>query len=281
MTPTVQEIAEALHAPEMLSAIVIDTGQNNRVLDSGDLIVRVPRHDEARRDLAREADILAALAPSLPLSVPAPQLRTVGAHVVAVHRRLPGQPLLSLDGMNDAQKQDLARDLALFLRALHELPCEILPASATADPMAEWRDLHDEVDAKVLPLLPAAVGSSIRDRFDRFLADAPITPRTITHGDFGTGNILIESGKVSGVIDFAGCGIADPAYDLASLSAGLGDEFLALTAAHYPGIAAMRDRINFYRSAFPLLDILFGVDHGDAAALEAGLRTLTGSDAAA
>ncbi|MDH4987983.1 hypothetical protein QEZ47_21175 [Aminobacter anthyllidis] len=89
-----------------------------------------------------------------------------------------------------------------------------------------------------------------------------------------------RTGKLSAVIDFAGCGEGDPAYDLASLSAGLGDEFLALMAPQYPGIAVIRDRITFYRSTFPLLDVLFGVDHGDSAALEAGLRALTGSDEA-
>lgn len=65
----------------------------------------------------------------------------------------------------------------------------------------------------------------------------------------------------------------------ASLSAGLSDDVLVLMAPHYPDIAAMRDRIAFYRSTFPLLDILFGVDHGDAASLEAGLRSLTAGDA--
>jgi len=278
MRPTAEEIAEALHQPEILSATVIDSGQNNRILDTGKFIVRIPRHDEARRDLAREADVLAALAPMLPVPVPTPELRTVGAHVVAVHRKLPGQPLHSLDGMDEAQKQDLARDLALFLRALHALPGDFLPDAASTDPMAEWRDLLSQVEAKALPLLPAAVGNSIRDSFIRFLGRAPDAPRTITHGDFGTGNILIDNGKVSGVIDFAGCGVGDPAYDLASLSAGLGDDVLALMPPHYPGIAAMRDRIAFYRGTFPLLDVLFGVDHGDAHALEAGLRSLAAGD---
>ncbi|WP_192569148.1 aminoglycoside phosphotransferase family protein [Aminobacter carboxidus] len=274
MRPTVQEIAQALQAAELLSAAFIDSGQNNLVLDAGDLIVRVPRHDEARRDLAREAGILAVLAPRLPWPVPAPHLRSVGAHVVAVHRKVAGEPLLSLAGMTDKQKLELARDLALFLRALHAMPVELLPAAAATDTMAEWRELRDKLDAKALPLLPADTGAAIRARFDRFLGNGRDTPRAIIHGDFGTGNILVHNGQVSGVIDFAGCGEGDPAYDLASLSAGLGDEFLMLMASHYPGIAAMSDRITFYRSTFPLLDLLFGVEHGDAAALEAGLRAL-------
>lgn len=271
--PTVQQIAEALQEPEMLTAAVIDSGQNNRILDTGQLIVRVPRHDEARSDLVREATVLAALAPRLPLPVPAPEVLGVAAHVVAVHRRLPGEPLLSLDGMNDAQKHELACDLALFLRALHALPCEILPTSAPTDSMAEWRDLFGQVEAGVLPLIPQDVGASIAAQFDRFLANGPY-PRTIIHGDFGTGNILVHADRVSGVIDFSECGVGDPAYDFASLSAGLGDGFLDLMRACYPGIAGMAERILFYRSTFPLLDALFGLEHGDAKVLEAGLEAL-------
>lgn len=270
--PTVHEIAEALDQPELLFATVIDSGQNNRILDTGKIIIRIPRHDEARSDLAREAAVLAALAQRLPLPVPAPELRDVGPRVVAVHRKLVGEPLLLLDGMDDAQRQELARDLALFLRTLHALPGEILPVSALDDPMAEWRDLLGQVEARVFPLVPQAVGVSIAAQFDQFLANGPY-PRTIIHGDFGTGNILVHDHRASGVIDFSGCGIGDPAYDLASLSAGLGDGFLDLMH-DYPGIAGMAERIQFYRSTFPLLDALFGLEHGDAQALEAGLQAL-------
>lgn len=270
--PTSREIAEALDLPELLFATVIDGGQNNSILDTGKLIVRIPRHDEARSDLAREAVVLAVLAQRLPLPVPAPELRDVGPLVVAVHRKLPGEPLLSLDGMDDGQSRELARDLALFLRALHALPGEILPVSAPDDPMAEWRDLLGQVEARVFPLVPSDFGLSIAAQFDRFFANGPY-PRAVIHGDFGTGNILVHDDRASGVIDFSGCGIGDPAYDLASLSAGLGDGFLDLMR-DYPGIAGMAGRIQFYRSTFPLLDVLFGLEHGDAHALEAGLQAL-------
>lgn len=273
--PTLQQIAEALHAPEMLSASVIDTGQNNHVLASATLIVRIPRHSQEQGDLVWEARVLAALAQLLPLPVPATQLHTIGKHMAAVHARLPGKPLLSLAGLDDGQKRDLAHSLAAFLRALHAIPLDVLPAPVADDHLAEWRDLFVEVEAKLFPLVPHDIAVSIRERFESFLATGyERLRRTIIHGDFGTGNILVEGGRVSGVIDFAGCAVGDPAYDFASLSAGLGDGFVALMEPHYPGIPAMQDRIGFYRSTFALLDVLFGLEHGDANALEAGLATL-------
>lgn len=73
------------------------------------------------------------------------------------------------------------------------------------------------------------------------------------------------------MIDFAGCGLGDPAYDGASLIAGLGGPSLSQLKTHYPGLRAMAERIVFYRGTFPLSETLFGIDHGDEATLAAGI----------
>lgn len=269
-------MASALGRPEILAAAVIDTGQNNLVLDTGELIIRLPRHAGACRDLAREAEVLSALAGRLPLPIPSVNVIGFASGIAAVHPKLGGTPLLDLVGMSDALRRQLAGGLALFLRALHALPLDTLGMPAEAyDPQAEWRALLADIDQRILPLLPADIAAEVRGRFERFLSgnDLPHA-MAIIHGDFGTGNILVDDGRVSGVIDFGGCAIGDPAYDLASLSAGLGDDFLALLRPHYPGIEAISERIGFYRSTFPLLDVLFGLEHGDGAALKAGLEAL-------
>jgi aminoglycoside 2''-phosphotransferase len=193
-----------------------------------------------------------------------------------VHPKLTGTPLLDLAEMSDCWRRQLAGGLAGFLRTLHALPLDALGMPADADdPQAEWRDLFANTEEKVLPLLRADIAAAIRKKFERFLSsNNPQPAMAIIHGDFGTGNILVDNGQVSGIIDFAGCAIGDPAYDLASLSAGLGDDFLALLRPHYPGIDAMSERIGFYRSTFPLLDVLFGLEHGDDGALNAGLEAL-------
>ncbi len=276
MRPSIDEIAQALGRPEILSAEVIDTGQNNHVLEAGDLIIRIPRHDGARRDLLRETKTLAALSGRLPLPIPDSCVLTLASGIVATHTKLPGTPLLDLAGIDNAARQQLASALADFLGALHELPLDTLGVPDEADdPLTEWRSLFSDVDGKVLALLPAGIATAIRGNFERFLsAGGEQRAQAIIQGDFGTGNILVDHGRASGVIDFAGCAIGDPAYDLASLSAGLGEDFLALMRPYYPGIAAMQERIEFYRSTFPLLDVLFGLDHGDDGPLNAGLQTL-------
>jgi len=271
--PTPAEIAAALKLPP--SPKVVSTGQNNLVLDFGETIVRLPYYASGVRELAREADVLAALRPHLPPLLPVLELRDVGGHVVSMHRKLAGEPITEPGVLPREDQKTFARDLAAFLTTLHALPVSLLPDAEAVDPLAEWRELLGQCEQHAFPLLPADVVADLRQRFSAFLADPGLSARTIIHGDFGAGNILADDGRLSGVIDFAGCGIGDPAYDFASLAAGFGDDFLSLVALHTPISAAMRERMAFYRCTFPLQDVLFGVEQGDDEALQAGLRSLT------
>ena len=277
MYPIIDEIASALGRPEILSALVIDRGQNNLVLDTGELIVRIPRHNGAQADLQRETQVLATLRSRLPLPIPNTALMPLASGtVVAMHTKLPGTALVDIADVSHTARQRLVDNLTEFLLALHRLPVDILGSADESDnSLYDWYGLLVEVDAKVLPLLSTHGADSVRARFEKFLAsNSEPHPRVVIHGDFGTGNILIDNGKVTGIIDFASCAIGDPAYDLASLSAGLGDDIFAMMGRSYPGIDAMRERISFYRSTFRLLDVLFGLEHGDINAFNAGLETL-------
>lgn len=40
-------------------------------------------------------------------------------------------------------------------------------------------------------------------------------PAVWVHGDFAPSNLLVRNGALQGVIDFGGCGVGDPACDLA------------------------------------------------------------------
>lgn len=258
----------ALIGSRSVSATVIEAGQNNRVLDFGDRIIRVPRHAGAEAALRREAGLLGRLRPDLPVAIPDVRIVESGIGVIAVHDRLPGEPFQSLDGFGEADRQRLARDLASFLRALHSLPAETIADGRRED---TWQELADRLPADVLPRLSPGARSAVGAAFRRFAERAEDLPTAVIHGDFGTGNILAERGRVTGVIDFAGCGLGDPAYDLASLAAGLGDSFVSRLQPHYPDLPAMAGRIAFYRGTFPLLDMLFGLDHGDEATLADGI----------
>ena len=137
MHPKVQKIAEALHISEMSSATVLNTGQNNSVFDTREFIM--PGPGMTRRDaiLCQRHRLSCSARAKATLSGVRAGMRTVSAYVVAVHRKFLCSPFLSLAGMTDVQKLDLASDLTLFLRVLHTPPCGALPASAHCYFLAE------------------------------------------------------------------------------------------------------------------------------------------------
>lgn len=210
--------------------------------------------------------------PHLPVPVPHLELQHVDGQLVSLHPKIAGIPLAHLTGLSRRAQRVLAADLAAFLHALHSIPVARLEARPAEAPSSEWRRLLSQCEAVAFPLLPQEVAVSLRQSFLDFLAACDSLPRCLIHGDFGSGNILIDHGRLSGVIDFSGCGPGDPLYDFASLAAGFGDSFVDCVLEHFSMHEAARDRMRFYRMTFPLLDILYGVENRDPETLRAGVR---------
>lgn len=269
------QITETLGMPAGTPATLLGAGQNNLVYDVGGELVRLPRHATAENELEREARVLAVLKPLLPAPIPALRVCRSGQRVFSVHPRIQGEPLSTLRVLTAEQQRGLAADLGGFLRALHAVPAALLPDLAEALPSMEWDDLRSRCEALAFPLLAPRAVSRLRRAFDDFLAVCDALPRSVLHGDFGTGNILIHEGRLSGVIDFSGCDLGDEAYDYASLAAGLGDAFVDTMLNRFQMREGFRDRMRFYRLTFPLLDILHGVEHGDRETLHAGVEAFS------
>jgi aminoglycoside 2''-phosphotransferase len=279
MSPELLARIAALIGSSSTDAGIVEAGQNSRVLDFGDRIVRIPRNADAEAALRREARVLSRLRPLLPVAVPDVRILDSEIGSVAVHERLPCEPFYSVDGFGDGEQ--VVRQLAAFLLCLHKLNTALVPDGQRDD---SWREVAERLPTDILPRLSPSIRSEVAARFRRFESQADTLPVGVIHGDFGTGNILAAHDRLTGVIDFAGCGLGDPAYDIASLVAGLGDELLMRLARHYPGLATMTERIVFYRSTFPLQDMLFGIDHDDPATLAEGMagaeRAFAGPDRA-
>jgi aminoglycoside phosphotransferase (APT) family kinase protein len=176
-----------------------------------DLAVRLPRHDGAIGQAAKELHWLPRLAPHLPLAVPQPV--AAGRPALgypwpwAVTRWMPGEPA-TIGALGDSVPTAVV--LADFLRALQSLPVDGAPPgggglagrdTATRAAIAQVADVFD-ADA-LTRLWDAALTAPAWDR-----------PPVWFHGDFHTGNLLTRHGRVSAVIDFGGLGAGDPAVDL-------------------------------------------------------------------
>jgi aminoglycoside 2''-phosphotransferase len=260
------------------------SGQNSDVLIvDGQLVFRFPRYAHVIDELVTEVGVLRALQGRLPLDIPDPtyvQLegRDPGEAFVG-HRMLPGEPLWR-DTYKEADPETrdrLAAQFGRFLYALHSVPArEVIPFPLPRyDTREECADIYARIRAKLFPHMRPDARAWAEDHFERYLdegrhfAYAPV----LKHGDFGPSNILHDrsAGRVSGIIDFGGVGLGDPAYDFAGLLSGYGEALVQRCCAFYPGLEAMLERVWFYRGTFALLEALFGVENDDPEAYRDGM----------
>lgn len=290
----ISQIRTAL--PDIAFDSLEQTGSQNNdvVILNREWIFRFPRTRDGVQRLQAETQLLDALQGRLPLPVPhiahqrfdppVPGLAFAGC------RRLPGQPLLpdSLAPLrSEFLRDDLASQLAGFLRALHNLPFSELPPEfpgiAPGQPPAEqrstWETLYAEVRARLFPAMRPDARRELTAHFEAYLDDPALhvfdpCPR---HGDFGGSSILwdAEAVRITAVLDFSHCAPGDPAYDLASASAIDADLFERLAPRYAPDPtrrAVLLARARFYRGTFALQEALSGLRHSDSAAYQRGME---------
>jgi aminoglycoside phosphotransferase (APT) family kinase protein len=180
---------------------------------------RFPHREIAIPGVRRELDVLPRLAPLLPVPVPAP------AFVGEPSERFPwpffGAPLLAGEEAaetepGDDERERLAAELGSFLRVLHgtdldaDLPADPLGRTDMAVRVPRTRDRLEEVEGLGLWTPPP--------RADVLLAEAralpPAEPTALAHGDLHFRHVLVDGGRLSGVIDWGDMCRADPSIDL-------------------------------------------------------------------
>ena len=190
-------------------------GWDNRLFRlGGDLLARLPRRELSAPLVEHEQRWLPTLAPRLPVPIPVPlrEGRPGCGYPWAwsVVPWLAGETLLRTV---PADPRRIARDLAAFLRALHQ-PA---PAEAPANP---WRGIpiatrtpsfHSHLDR-----LAGSIdrGAALALWQEAVTAPPWPGPAVWIHGDVHPRNLLIAGGRLSAVIDFGDVTSGDPATDL-------------------------------------------------------------------
>jgi aminoglycoside phosphotransferase (APT) family kinase protein len=196
--------------------LVVSYGTDHDIYRLGtDLAARLPRIGWATDQAAKEAKWLPRLAPHMPLALPVPLAMGHPGDGYpfdwSVCTWLPGQ-----NANGTISDLDLAAvDLAAFVIALRQVDttgADPRPPHGRGAPLAENDDqvrqsivqLGDRIDAD----------AALRSWSESLNAPAWDGPEVWVHGDLLPGNLLVVDGRLSGVIDFGGLNVGDPACDL-------------------------------------------------------------------
>ncbi len=221
---SVSLVVQLLHAqfPQWASLPIEparSAGTGNALYRLGDdMVVRLPRIPSAVDQVDKEQKWLPILAPRLPLSIPTPLGRGKPNEDYpwhwSVYRWLKGRDATIEPIVNPLQA---ATDLAQFIAALQQIKDIDGPppgqhnfyrgvplATRDQETRAAIADLHDVLDPdEVTRLWETAIEAPVWN-------DQPVW----LHGDLHAGNLLVRKGRLSGVIDFGGLGVGDPACDV-------------------------------------------------------------------
>jgi aminoglycoside phosphotransferase (APT) family kinase protein len=196
---------------------VVDAGWDNAMYRLGDaLAIRLPRRSASADLIAREQAWLPQLAGRLALPVPAP---------VRVGRPGEGYPwhwsiLPWLHGTpaDEAEPDDAAAlDLGRFLRSLHVTAPPDAPANPFRGVPLQARAAAVQERMQRLSAKTALPGAQVMRLWQEALAAPLDAAPTWLHGDLHPRNVLMENGRISGVIDWSDMTSGDPATDLAAI----------------------------------------------------------------
>jgi aminoglycoside phosphotransferase (APT) family kinase protein len=194
------------------------SGWDNRIFHLGEhMIARLPSAADYSVQVEKEYRWLPRLAPLLPLPIPTPLAMGEPTSDYpwrwSIYRWIEGDAAVP-ERIDDMSR--FATSLAQFLIALHRI-----------DPTDGPRPgQHNFYRGAALTTYDAETRKAIATLRDRIDADAATevweaalsttwkrSPVWI-HGDVSAGNLLIQAGRLSSVIDFGMLGVGDPACDL-------------------------------------------------------------------
>ena len=193
-------------------------GWDNRTFHLGEeMSVRLPSAAGYAAQVEKEHRWLPRLAPHLPLPVPVPLAMGTPSDDYpwhwSIYRWLDGEAA-TLENIDDLR--ELALTLARFLTALYQVdptggppsgPHSFYRGGSLTVYDAETRQAIEALDREVDADAATAV-------WEAALNATWYGPPVWVHGDVAVGNLLVNEGRLSAVIDFGCSAVGDPACDL-------------------------------------------------------------------
>jgi aminoglycoside phosphotransferase (APT) family kinase protein len=194
-------------------------GVDNRTFHLGEhMTVRLPSAPRYAMQVEKEHRWLPKLAPLLPLPIPVPLAKGAPADGYpwqwSVYRWLQGETA-SAERIADLRR--FAIELAEFLTALYRIdPAGGPPSGRHNFFRGGSLTVYDAETRQALAALEGRIDTDAASTvWEVALAAAWHGPPVWFHGDVAAGNLLVEGGLLSAVIDFGTSGVGDPSCDLA------------------------------------------------------------------
>jgi len=194
-------------------------GWDNRTFHLGEeMIVRMPSAVNYALQVEKEHRWLPKLAPLLPLPIPMPLAIGEPAEGYpwqwSIYRWLEGE---AANSGHIANLPDFATSLAQFLTALQRIdPTGGPPPGLHSFYRGGPLKTYDEETREAIEILKSKIDvEAVTEIWETALTTTWSRPPVWVHGDVSAGNLLVQKGRLSAVIDFGQLTVGDPACDLA------------------------------------------------------------------
>ena len=213
-------LAEQFPVLAPLPIRLLGSGWDNTVFAVGDeWVFRFPRKQVIVPFLETEIDVLPDLAPMLPVPIPVPQ------HIGVPSEEFPWPffgarilPGVELSDAPETSRERLAAQLGRLLRQLHGREVMDALGARLQDNWTRRADMALRVPLTVEKLATLdglwRAPERVQALLDEALALPPPEPTAVCHGDLHFRHVLVDDGRISGLIDWIDLCRGDPALDL-------------------------------------------------------------------
>lgn len=202
------------------------------------LVFSFPKpNQESQLKLKKEIDFLPLLQRRTSLVVPTFTYIPKGKAFVG-YKFIKGVPLSRqrLVRLNPSQREKLAKQIATFLKSLHNIPLAVAKKRGVGEAWSDhdalqWHSKHMRV---VLKHVSKKEKSLIMSVFTNLKGKKYFYSKTVVHQDFTSDHLLYDARRcrLVGIIDFGDVQISDPAGDVSKLWY-YGESFVDLVLKYY------------------------------------------------
>jgi len=253
---------------------------------NSNVIFKFPRHEKANSNLIKEAKILRFLEGKL--SIPIPKVlcecspNNLFKYCFVGLSKISGVPLSKeiYDSLSDIEKDKLARQMAEFLKQLHNQ----IYTEYNEDNMEKFKIDYLRLKDLIYDRLDSSSREKIDIMYRKIFSNQDFLNQRngLIHNDFSCGNILfdLESKKISGIIDFGDSCVSDIDNDFYCLleesDEELGREFglKVLEYYGYKDINKILRKSDFHEFYWMIEEILYGYEYKNPEWIKEGIESI-------